>query len=176
VNTLKTAPKDLCPLTHTSKADEISALEALLHRATLMAIHLSSREEDPQEGPNECGTVYSILTAYRARDWVHARIEKSFGPLRFADAAESARQEAKRLGKPFEILTPIDGAQPTAPSPQPISYEATRSCAHDRIRALHQKGTSLRKIVQALEEEGVKGPHGGSWHVTSIRRVLANVG
>lgn len=165
MNTLKTAPQDLCPLTHASKEEEIAALDALLHRASIMALHLSAQDEEPEEVGG-----YNILTAFRARAWVQARVEKSFGPLRHPDTEAFAHQEAKRLGRTLETSTPQPPAAPT-----PITYEATRTSAHDRIRALHQKGTSLRKIVQALESEGIRGPHGGSWHVTSIRRVLSTV-
>lgn len=155
--------QDLCPLTHASKAEQIATLEALLHRASVMALQLSAMDEEPEELGG-----YNILSAFRARDWLHAKVEQSFAPLSHPDSVPFAQKEAKRLGKVFETTT-------AAVSPTPIAYEAIRLSAHERIRALHKAGTSLRKIVQALESEGIKGPHGGSWHVTSVRRALSAV-
>ena len=44
-----------------------------------------------------------------------------------------------------------------------------------RIREMHDAGTSLRQIIIALEAEGITPKRGGTWHPTTVRRVLARL-
>ncbi len=43
----------------------------------------------------------------------------------------------------------------------------------DKILELRLDGQTLQQVADRLNEEGVKGPRGGNWHVTSVNRVLA---
>lgn len=49
--------------------------------------------------------------------------------------------------------------------------EAARTV--ERIVGLRRDGLTLAGIAGRLNEDGVEGPRGGRWHVTSVRRVLA---
>ena len=35
------------------------------------------------------------------------------------------------------------------------------------------RGTSLRRIAEALNARGISAPRGGQWHATSVRNVMA---
>ena len=42
----------------------------------------------------------------------------------------------------------------------------------DRLRALKASGLSVRAIAATLNDEGVKSPAGGAWHVSNVHRAL----
>lgn len=65
------------------------------------------------------------------------------------------------------------GKSASTPANSPLGYVEHRDRAHDRIRALHAAGSSVRMIVKVLAEEGIRGPHGGAWHPNSVQRVIA---
>jgi len=56
----------------------------------------------------------------------------------------------------------------TITSEGPDPREAVRSL----IRQLHAQGMSSSKIAEHLDAQGIKGPQGGTWHTTSVGRVL----
>lgn len=43
-----------------------------------------------------------------------------------------------------------------------------------RIRSLREQGQSLRDIAGALNDEGIPGKRGGTWHPSTVRYVLGN--
>jgi len=43
----------------------------------------------------------------------------------------------------------------------------------DKILELRLDGQTLQQVADWLNKEGVKGPRGGNWHITSVKRVLA---
>lgn len=56
----------------------------------------------------------------------------------------------------------------TITSEGPDPREAVRSL----IRQLHAQGMSSSKIAEHLDAQGIRGPQGGTWHTTSVGRVL----
>ncbi len=43
----------------------------------------------------------------------------------------------------------------------------------DKILELRLDGPTLQQVAGWLNEEGIKRPRGGNWHITSVKRVLA---
>ena len=54
---------------------------------------------------------------------------------------------------------------------QLIPDQAERDVAH-RIHRLHRAGLSIRKIADQLNAEQVPAKRGGTWHPTTVARVL----
>lgn len=83
-----------------------------------------------------------------------ARLERRMTGQRTKDALAAAKRRGVVLGRPR--------AMP----------EATLS----RLRELRAEGLSLRKIADAMNAEGSKGPQGGQWWDRTVRLALINYG
>ena len=46
----------------------------------------------------------------------------------------------------------------------------------DRLQAMKESGMSVRRMVAALNDEGVQSPAGGKWHPANLHRALGRLG
>lgn len=73
-----------------------------------------------------------------------------------------------------ELVQGPEGEKPPTTETPGAGYKSDRERAHSRIKELHTQGISKNRMVNILDSEGIRGPHGGKWHVTSIGRVLSS--
>lgn len=58
------------------------------------------------------------------------------------------------------------------PHTPPFSHARTAPETRERILELHSQGMPRKRIAKLLDSEGIKGPSGGTWHCTSVGRVI----
>ena len=95
-----------------------------------------------------------------------AEHEREQIPIRTRDALQAAKARGVRLGNPQiakinrprrdEALAFAEGLRPT-------------------LEAYQSAGLTQRRMVQALNDAGVKAPRGQQWHLRTVQRVLARI-
>jgi len=81
---------------------------------------------------------------------VFSELERKMIGQRTSDAMQALKANGRRLGRPVEQ-----------------TYETRQ-----RIASEHAEGRSLRSIAEGLNLDKVATARGGSWHASTIRRVL----
>lgn len=158
---LKAAKKARCPVI-VSKLDRLSRDVAFISGLMAERVPFIVAELGLDADP-------FVLHLYAAL----AEKERRMISIRTRDAlrAVKARLEAegRRLGNPTNLAE----AQRLGAEANRAQAEAFAGRVLPTIKALQKQGLSLRQLVEELNARRVPTARGGSWHVTSLRKVLA---
>lgn len=102
-----------------------------------------------------------------------AEKERRMISIRTKDALRAVKarleQEGRKLGNPTNLAE----AQRLGAEANKVQADAYAERVLPTIKALQDKGLSLRQMVVELNERKVPTARGGRWHVTTVRSVLA---
>lgn len=104
--------------------------------------------------------------------------EKISARTRAALQARKARNPDLKLGNPNGAAAFRRAGKGNADAIVAVKADADAFAARLKptIRRLQAEGnTTLRRLAEALNNEGVKTPRGGDWHATSVKNLLARL-
>jgi DNA invertase Pin-like site-specific DNA recombinase len=94
-----------------------------------------------------------------------AELEAGLTSQRTKAALQAAKERGQELGKHGKVLA----ARNKADALQRASEAAPE------LLEMRAAGMSMRRIVDTLNERGTLSPTGGTWHLTSLHRVLGRI-